>query len=330
MISIIVPIYNSSKYIRQCIDSILMQTYKDYELLLIDDGSTDDSANISLEYVKRNNKIKYFYKKNSGVSATRNYGIDKANGRWVMFIDSDDYFIDKDLLQKCVDIVTKDENQMPVFNVRYIYDDLEKDGRRFSVYDNNIQDIMLNILNYRKINNFYGEMFRASWGKMFDLEIIRKENIRFDEKLYIGEDAMFLIDYFNVNNNIILIDEPLYGYRVHNNSACRKYKADLLEQSQRQLDDILEKFDYTKDEKIRKCIISFILSEYWNLTNNAKKGEKEDIYYDSFVWLETNYKYLRNVKLKMKDIGKRSYLYVYVYRINKKIRQMFTKLLLPR
>lgn len=63
MISIIVPIYNSSKYIRQCIDSILMQTYKDYELLLIDDGSTDDSANISLEYVKRNNKIKYFYKK---------------------------------------------------------------------------------------------------------------------------------------------------------------------------------------------------------------------------------------------------------------------------
>ena len=87
MISVIIPIYNSKKYLSKCIDSILMQTYKDFEVLLVDDGSTDNTKDICIEYVSKDSRIKYLYKDNSGVSATRNYGIEHASGDWIVFID---------------------------------------------------------------------------------------------------------------------------------------------------------------------------------------------------------------------------------------------------
>lgn len=90
MISIIVPVYNAEKYLRECIDSILQQTYTDIEVLLIDDGSTDDSLSICQEYEKKDKRVKVYHKKNSGVSDTRNFGIDHANGEYISFCDSDD------------------------------------------------------------------------------------------------------------------------------------------------------------------------------------------------------------------------------------------------
>lgn len=89
-LSIIIPIYNAEQFIRRCIDSILEQTYTDFELLLIDDGSTDDSSRICDVYSENDSRIKVFHKKNGGVSSARNVGLDNANGEWIVFIDSDD------------------------------------------------------------------------------------------------------------------------------------------------------------------------------------------------------------------------------------------------
>ena len=312
MISVVIPIYNTASYLRQCIESILKQTYKDFEILLVDDGSTDNSKDICLEYQNKYENIRYLYKENSGVSATRNYGIDNAKGRWIFFLDSDDFLLSDNVFEILIDVVNEDETNIPVFNFRYIYDDKEKDGSKFDLSSINDKEIIMNIVLGRQSNSFYGQMFRASWGKMFDKELLDKHNIRFDERMYIGEDAIFLLDYFKVNNNLKFIDEPLYGYRYHNSSACRKYKADLLEQDLIQLDNLLKRLDIN-DNDYKKVICGFIIGEYWGLISNGKKKDKKIGYNDAEIWMSSNYAYFINERFKMKEIGKRSYIYIYIY-----------------
>lgn len=312
MISVVIPIYNTASYLRQCIESILKQTYKDFEILLVDDGSTDTSKDICLEYQSKYDNIRYLYKENSGVSSTRNYGIDNAKGRWIFFIDSDDFLLSDNVFEILIDVVNEDETNIPVFNFRYIYDDKEKDGSKFDLSSINDKEIIMNIVSGRQSKSFFGQMFRASWGKMFDKEILDKYNIRFDEKMYIGEDAIFLLDYFKVNNNLKFIDEPLYGYRYHNCSACRKYKADLLDQNLLQLDNLLKRLD-SNDNDYKKAICGFIMAEYWGLISNGKKKDKKTGYNDAEIWMSSNYKYFINERFKMKEIGKRSYIYIYIF-----------------
>ena len=98
LISIIVPVYNVEKYLKKCIDSILNQTYSNIEILLIDDGSTDNSGIICDNFKKRDSRIKVVHKKNSGVSSTRNYGLDLATGKYISFVDSDD-FVECDFIE---------------------------------------------------------------------------------------------------------------------------------------------------------------------------------------------------------------------------------------
>ena len=90
-ISVIVPVYNTEKYLHRCVDSILAQTFTDFELLLIDDGSTDSSGAICDEYAQKDSRVRVFHKENGGVSSARNLGLDKAKGKWVTFVDSDDW-----------------------------------------------------------------------------------------------------------------------------------------------------------------------------------------------------------------------------------------------
>lgn len=98
-VSIIVPVYKAEKYLNRCIDSILAQTFTDWELLLIDDGSTDRSGDICDEYAKKDTRIRVFHKENGGVSSARNLGLDSAQGEWVTFIDADDYILPDFLVQ---------------------------------------------------------------------------------------------------------------------------------------------------------------------------------------------------------------------------------------
>ena len=102
LISVIVPVYNAEKYISKCIDSILSQTFKDFELILINDGSTDNSDLICDKYASIDNRVKVFHKKNGGAGSARNLGIQKASGDWVMFVDSDDW-----IEPECLDICSK-------------------------------------------------------------------------------------------------------------------------------------------------------------------------------------------------------------------------------
>ena len=215
-VSIIIPVYNAEKYIGRCITSIVDQDYSDFELILVDDGSKDESSKICSVFADRDNRVKVIHQNNCGVSVARNVGIKKSTGNYIIFVDADDYLLPgaitdlyNNMLQTKCELVCgsykmqKTRERMKVISY---HDAVYKNED----YDNNFIDIL------RKIAN-------APWGKVFDANIIRKNNISFPERIPYAEDTIFLIRYCRCIRSLSVCSEVLYNYNfTDSNSAMRK------------------------------------------------------------------------------------------------------------
>ena len=135
MVSIIVPVYNSSKYLRKCIDSILEQSYKELEILLIDDGSTDDSRTICEKYASDDVRVIYKRKKNGGVSSARNQGLALAKGEYIIFVDSDD-FLEKEIIEKAIDEIKEKDVDLVIWNALEVNNGITKKCKRINIKQN--------------------------------------------------------------------------------------------------------------------------------------------------------------------------------------------------
>lgn len=213
MISIIVPVYNVEKYLRYCIDSILSQTFTDFELLLIDDGSKDKSGEICDEYAKKDNRIKVYHKENGGVSSARNLGLNKANGEWVCFIDSDDIVLNT-YLKNMVDAISN-ANSMILSN--YHREDM-------AVSKVKLDNVTLHndeIIRYFIENNIFA--LTAPYSKLYKIDIIRKYSLKFPEGINMGEDAIFIMRYLNKISCVSIINVCDYRVRETEGSLSSKY-----------------------------------------------------------------------------------------------------------
>ncbi len=226
-ISIIVPVYNVENVLRYCVDSILNQTFRDFELILIDDGSTDKSGEICDKYALNNSNIVVEHIENQGVSKARNTGIELAKGEYICFIDSDDY-VDKEFIKEMAskaeegfDFVitayhwTKDYNNSTIKNVIY------KDDEIYSVVDKN---------NLMELSNLV--LLSQPWNKMFKRDILIDNSIRMPEDISLGEDTVFVYRYLSciINDSFCVINKPLYFYFSNNaNSLLNKYREDLFD-----------------------------------------------------------------------------------------------------
>lgn len=214
-VSVIVPIYNVEKYIGKCILSIIEQTYKNIEIILVDDGSLDDSGNIADEYATRDNRIKVIHKANAGVSAARNSGLDAASGDFVCFSDGDDYVMPyyvEHLLKLCLT-----DNADVAYTV-----DMYTTFHNEHVANSHVkvitpEDATENILCYKVPIGVYS--------KLFNREFLVKNNIRFLEDVYIGEGFNFNTACFQRANKVVMSNERIYFYRRDNEaSAMTKFK----------------------------------------------------------------------------------------------------------
>lgn len=214
-VSVIVPIYNVEKYIGKCILSIIEQTYKNIEIILVDDGSLDDSGNIADEYATRDNRIKVIHKANAGVSAARNSGLDAATGDFVCFSDGDDYVMPyyvEHLLKLCLT-----DNADVAYTV-----DMYTTFHNEHVANSHVkvitpEDATENILCYKVPIGVYS--------KLFNREFLVKNNIRFLEDVYIGEGFNFNTACFQRANKVVMSNERIYFYRRDNEaSAMTKFK----------------------------------------------------------------------------------------------------------
>lgn len=212
-LSIIVPIYNSECYLKRCIDSILSQSFVDFELLLINDGSTDTSLDICNSYVSNDERIKVIDKKNSGVSATRNAGLNIATGTWITFVDSDDWldqgFFDIMNYSICSDLVVG----TVIFKSNNTIGYLLKDRAFFEgeVYNSIVE---------REFNN---PLLNSPCAKFFRKSIIDNHNIRFDERLCFGEDAVFVKEYLLYINKMQTDNGIIYNYDDIGDDIYKKY-----------------------------------------------------------------------------------------------------------
>lgn len=209
--SIIVPVYNTERYLRPCLDSILAQTYTDFEAIIVDDGSNDGSAAICKEYSERDNRFSYYRKENGGVSSARNLGIEKARGEWLLFIDSDDV-LPLDALQIYNGMCS--EEGVSLCMGTYVRDSFEpkdcyKERGTFEqlLTRERIMELMF-------LMNKYGYQGYV-WNKVFRRSVVRDNKIRFDTAIYFNEDRLFCVEYISSMTGMArFTSRPVYRYYV--------------------------------------------------------------------------------------------------------------------
>lgn len=286
LISIIIPIYNAEKYLEKCITSILGQSYSDFELLLIDDGSRDGSAVICNYFRKRDSRIKYFYQQNKGVSAARNNGLEKASGKYLTFVDADDW-IEETYLEKLFTGIEKKELALCG------YKQIEED-REFYIYEAKLKAIKNILPFFAKENLVFGEKNSIVdlssvkgyvWRCLFLKETIDDNKIHFDENVFLSEDLIFLLTYINsiCIKEIAYVEEYLYNYVRHAESACRKKYKNGLSENRKAANGLIEK-EIQKAEHINNSTkISLInrlrADAFYEILSNEKNAGSYKVFY---------------------------------------------------
>lgn len=253
LISIIVPVYNGDKYLSRCVDSILNQTFQDWELLLVDDGSTDKSGEICDEYATKDDRIRGLHKSNGGVSSARNYGIRNSRGKWLTFIDIDDYVQDSFL-----EILIKEANpvDMVVSGAYYINDRKAflPPNRLFNIYDD------LLFLD-EQLCSIY---LMTCWAKLFKRNFIINEGIYFDSSLRIGEDTDFVLRYLKQIRSIKFVHIAFYNYNDEEKNKLFKYALSADDFSNHlslildSLNQLKKKYNYSF------CKFEYLLNDYYS------------------------------------------------------------------
>ncbi len=236
-VSIVIPIYNGELTIRRCIDSVLSQEYKDFEVVIIDDGSIDKSLEICSKYAEKDNRIILFSQNNKGVSAARNEGIRKANGEYITFVDCDDW-IEPNMLTKMLCIAEKENVDIVYMNFYYELENSQHIGRLSPDYlrKKDIHSFPLAIL-LPEASYFYDhvkqdhDILGAACSKLFRKKLFFND-IWFDENLSIAEDCLFNLNCYLKASDIFIDSTPVYHYSIHANSANHKMRTNIIKQGE--------------------------------------------------------------------------------------------------
>lgn len=308
-ISIIIPVYNGENYIKKCLDSVINQTKKEIEIIVVNDGSKDKTEEIVKSY--KDKRIKYFKNTNHGIGYSRNFGIEKSTGKYILFLDSDDY-MSKDECELLYNKITKDNLDIVICDFYKAYDNGTLEEIKLPSFNNtslkNNPDIVTEYLN--------------PWAKIFSKDLLTKNNIKFVENLKY-EDAPFVIETYCSANKIGKVDKALHYYVIHGNSetTVRDEKCfDILK--------IIDKIrKYTKDkpylkDKIDKLTVRIITN--YTIQQRVQKDKNIAMKFidEAFSYLEKevpdfkNNKYYENRGIR-KIIEKNKFLtktYIKLYK----------------
>lgn len=280
-ITIIIPVYNAIKYLQACLDSILVQNFTDWECVIVDDGSSDGSGSICDIYSERDRRFTVFHQENCGVSCARNLGIINSNGKWITFVDADDYLLPQSiesLYQAAIDNYSD-----------FVYGNtIRRDG----IKDNHV---ISNLKDQSWINDYGMLAHFGLWGCLFKSEIIKKGNNFFVEGLAYGEDMIFKLIYLKYVRKITTISAPVYIYRVnlesvtnssnkvrsaHHQLVATKYLIDLAK---------LEKNNPCYKKTLLKTIFSSRRQIYCDVAYNPIRNDRIEIIKDYYRILGSSF-----------------------------------------
>lgn len=260
----IVPVYNTEKYLDECIQSILNQSFTDFELLLIDDGSTDRSGEICDQYVTKDERVRVFHKENGGVSSARNMGLDEARGEWIAFVDSDDWVFPEWLqtfgeLRKDVDLVVQGfETSGPLWDDKNC-DLYHKRKHGFNYAGSTLEGMIL-----LDSNAMQGYL----WCKCFKRDVIERLSLRFDTRYNIWEDEEFCLRYFMHCNNMISTSKIGYFYFVPQWGKKYSDKNHLFELYQSMYQSVYEIFKGRINKITEHYLEKYIAELLWSYKRN--------------------------------------------------------------
>lgn len=268
-VSIIVPVYNAENYLHKCIRSLLNQNFSDFEIILVNDGSKDNSGQICDEYAKSDSRIKVIHKENGGVSSARNSGLDEASGKYIMFCDSDD-FVKEEFCAPLLGLAKGDENCLVLAGIteindkNFTTDDLcykFAQGEKITLTNQQFCDLYIE-LNLK--SQFL--LMNMPYNKLFSRSIIEKHNLRFDTDINYNEDFIFNLMYLDKVPTVKIYNKSIYNYYVDApGSLCKKY-----------VENIIDIY-HIKEDVLKNVII-----------NKATNQHDANIVWCTFVFNDTN------------------------------------------
>lgn len=297
-ISFIIPIYNVEKYLEQCIDSILQQSYRDFEIILIDDGSTDGSSRICDNYTKLDNRVKVFHKVNGGLSDARNTGLLHATGEYVIFLDSDDFWVDSNDLVLLVNKILRTKCDFLQFNMSYY---IKGKYIHWKPFDNLL-------LNSSDKNMIIVQLIRSgvvpmsACSKIINRNFLLKNELFFIKGIY-SEDIPWFLKLLEKAKNIVFLNQYVYAYRKGVSSSIsstfseKKYN-DLLGILEREVSSLNN--SNTWESWVKDSLLSFMAYEYSQLLgfSYGLPKEKRALEWDNLKKYSFLLKYHDNPKVK--------------------------------
>ncbi|MCV3296567.1 glycosyltransferase [Oenococcus kitaharae] len=327
LISIIVPAHNAGEVMSLTVQSILQQSYADFELIIVDDGSTDSTKQICDQFCRSDSRVRYFFQENKGVSAARNAGITLSKGQFILFVDSDDT-LETTMLDKLKNCFSGKDVDLAFCGFNVIGDDSrQNDMESLRQFTGTItrEEVLANLISTDSSRQFLGYV----WRFLFRRETIKRFNIFFKLRMHISEDFQFIVEYVTHCRKISVIPEKLYNYQIHTGSVTAHYIPSL------------PKDMISVNEWVRENILSIypMLQEGWDncvantylsiVQNYCRVGTPERIWkrvvlsyqikkryaFSKFVWLSIK---SRGTRLKAKFalvlfVLNMDWLYVFLY-----------------
>lgn len=290
LVSVIVPVYNTESFLPQCLESICKQTYDKIEIILVNDGSTDRSRDICLNYAMKDSRIVYCEKENGGNTSARKCGFKQACGRYICFVDSDDW-VEPDMVQKLLDNLQ--QYQADMVTARFFYENeaekkTEKGGGRLEpgVYQGeNYRKIFIRRMFYGNPNNGWG-IWPTLWGKIFLKDALESFLLRLDEKIFYGEDAATIYPYCLAASSAVVLEDAVYHYRVRESSVSNKKNPEIF-------NNLCCLYDYLYTffaaEEQREQLLEYLKYYALNLFNHALNmqtnfnGNMESIWWEKGI-----------------------------------------------
>lgn len=303
LISVIVPIYNVEKYLNKCINSIIEQTYQNIEIILVDDGSNDSSEKICDEYAKKDKRVKVIHKKNGGVSEARNFGIENSNGKYIAFIDSDDY-ITNDYIEYLYRILKENKADISCCNFEYVYSDKENkkiDNQQDNVYIYNQLEALKELLYQRNIDT-------SLWGKLIKKDLF--DNLKFPCGEIYEDFAVFYKILLKIEKIIYSnIKKYFYMQREKSILSTNFGKKDLymVIAAKEMYNTIIKQYP-----ELKSALNSRIINmDFYLLRRISKKDNKKE-----YLNLKNDVKQRRKIVVKDKNAKLKTKIAVYISYIN--------------
>lgn len=293
-LSIIIPVFNSQNTVARCIESVIKEKRNDIEVIVVNDGSTDNTLNVCQKMAMNNEMVKVINKENGGVSSARNVGIENAKGMWITFLDSDDMFLGGVLnnIDFCSDA------SLMIYGYQRQYGSMSGTGEMEIISSGEIQKMILNYTKYnnvmKKVRPIDGFSNFTCWARFFRRDIIVKNNVRFPIGITHGEDLVFCYDYLKYVYKVCLIDSTIYFYNENVDSVTHNFNPQQIFNTEKLFDVLMDKdsslchnkdfYSFIADRITTRCI------DFWGSEENRdslrKKVDQLKIFCHKTICLE--------------------------------------------